>query len=257
MRAIWTGALSFGLVNIPVRLYSAIGEGRPSFRFLHQKDNSPIKYVRICTADGKEVPFDDIVRGFEVTKGQFVVLTEDDFKNVNVKKTKTIDVFKFTDEKDIDLIYAARPYFLEPDKGAAKPYALLLAALKKSKQVGLAKFVLRNREHVAVVRPLGGVVSLQQLRYEKEIRKPTGLNLPDPAKVEKKELDMAIQLVDQLQGAFQPARYKDTYSEELEQLIAKKAKGKKVTAKGKAPEATQVKDLMSALKKSLESEQVK
>jgi DNA end-binding protein Ku len=249
----WSGALSFGLVNIPVRLYSAAGEGDLKFRFLRQKDLSPIRYVKVARKDGKEVPFDEIVRGYEYKKGDFIVLTDDDFKKANVKRTKTIDITQFTDETEIDLIYAERPYYLEPDKGAAKPYALLREALRKSKKVGVAEFVLRNKEHLGVLKPMGNVIVLEQLRYNDEIRKPVGLDVPGAKKSDKKEVDMALALIDQLTKHFEPKDFKDEYKKEVTKIIAAKAKGKKIVPKGTEPEVTHVGDLMATLRKSLES----
>lgn len=249
----WTGALSFGLVNIPVRLYSAAGEGDLKFKFLRKQDLSPIKYMKVARKDGKEVPFNDIVRGYEYKKGDFIVLTDDDFKKANVKRTKTIEISEFTDEKEIDLIYAERPYYLEPDEGASKPYALLREALKKSGKVGVAEFVLRNKQHLGVIKPTGNVIVLEQLRFNEEIRKPVGLDVPSAKEANSKELTMAVKLIDQLTGHFDPSAHKDSYRKDLVQMIGKKAKGKKIVAKGKEPEPTEVSDLMAVLRKSLDS----
>lgn len=253
MRAMWTGALSFGLVNIPVRLYSAAGEGDLKFKFLREKDLSPIKYVKVARKDGKEVPFDDIVRGYEYKKGDFIVLTDDDFKMANVKRTKTIDIQQFSQESDIDLIYADKPYYLEPDKGAGKPYTLLREALRKSKKVGVAEFVLRNKQHIGVIKTTGNVIVLEQLRYNDEVRKPIGLDLPAAKSTNKQELEMALSLIDQLTKSFDPSDFKDSYRKDLLTVINKKAKGKPIKAKGREPEPTEVSDLMATLKKSLET----
>lgn len=249
----WTGALSFGLVNIPVRLYSAAGEGDLKFRFLRKQDLSPIRYVKVARQDGQEVPFEEIVRGYEYRKGDYIVLTDDDFRNANVTRTKTIDIAQFSKESDIDLIYAERPYYLEPDRGASKPYALLREALRKSGEVGVAEFVLRNQEHLGVIKPEGNVIVLEQLRYNDEIRKPVGLNVPDAKNLDQRELDMALKLINQLTKHFDPATFKDEYTQELQHVIGQKAKGKPIKAKGQEPEVTPVTDLMSTLKRSLES----
>jgi DNA end-binding protein Ku len=153
MRAIWSGALSFGLVNIPVKLYSATAGMGLDLTMLHKKDISPIRYARICRADGKEIPYEDIVKGYEYQKGDYVILTDEDFKKASVEKTKAIEIESFVKESEIDPIYFEKPYYLEPEKGAQKAYALLRESLKKSKKIGLAKFVLRNREHLAAIRP--------------------------------------------------------------------------------------------------------
>lgn len=254
MRPIWTGALSFGLVNIPVRLYSATEDHGLNFDMLHKKDLSPIRYARICKVDGKEIPYDDIVKGYQYEKGDYVVLTDEDFKKANIKKTKTIDIIDFSKEEDIDSVYFEKPYYLEPDKGAFKAYALLREAIKKSKKVGIAKFVLRNREHLAALRAQGDVIVLNQLRFDEEIRKP---DLKLPGKEEKttsREVEMALALIDQLTSHFKPQDYKDTYVKDVKQIINQKLKGKKPKAKGseKDTKPTEVHDIMAMLKESLE-----
>jgi DNA end-binding protein Ku len=252
MRAIWTGALSFGLINIPIRLYSATAtEERLSFDMLHKKDLSPIRYARVCRTDGKEIPYQDIVKGYEYKEGDYVVLTDEDFKKASPRKTKTIDILDFAKETEIDTIFYEKPYYLEPDKGAEKAYALLREALKKSKKVGVASFVLRNKEHLAVIKPYGRAILLNQLRFQEELRKPEGLNLPEASKARNKEIDMALALIDQLSEPFKPEEYKDTYKRELKKVIEAKAKGKKLKVKEKVPEPTDVVDLVAMLKASL------
>lgn len=259
MRAIWSGALSFGLVNIPVRLYSGTNDrGGIAFDLLRKTDLSPINYVRIARKDGKEVPYEDLVKGYEYRKGDYVVFTEEDFKKVDREKTKTIDIQDFVKESQIEPIYFEKPYYIEPEKGAEKPYALLRDAIAKSKKVAVAKFVLRNREHVGIVMPEGNVLVLEQLRFTDELRKPDGLNLPSKnVKASAKEIDMALALIDQLTENFNPKDYKDEYTEEVKEMIEAKAKGKKVKTKGKAPRNTEVDQLMAALKKSLQEHKQK
>ena len=252
MRALWSGSLSFGLINIPVRIFSAILDHSLNFVMLHNKDLSPIRFARICKADGKEIPYEDIVKGYEDQPGDYVVLVEEDFEQANVKKTKSIEIMDFIDEKEIDTIYYEKPYFLEPGKGADKAYVLLREALKKSKKVALAKFVLHNREHLAVVKPYDQIIILNQLRYNSELKKPDQLQLPASVKTSPQEITMALKLIDQLTGHFEPEKYHDTYTEELENIIEAKAKGKKPRAKGKEPKITPVKDMMRLLKESLE-----
>jgi DNA end-binding protein Ku len=256
MRAIWTGALSFGLINIPVRLYSATAtEDKLDLDMLHKTDLSPIRYARVCRADGQEVPYEDIVKGYEYRKGDYVVLTDEDFKKASPRKTKTIDIMDFTKESDIDTIYYEKPYFLEPDKGAEKAYALLREALKKSKKVGVAQFVLRNREHLGVIKPYGNAILLDQLRYSEELRKPESLNVPKESKASSREIEMALSLIEHLTASFKPEKYKDTYTQDLKKMIAAKAKGKKIVSKEKEPVDTEVVDLIAMLKKSLKKEQ--
>ncbi|HSX41161.1 MAG TPA: Ku protein [Candidatus Saccharimonadales bacterium] len=258
MRALWTGSLSFGLINIPVRLYSGSeSRGGIELTMLHKKDLSPIRYARICRADGKEIPFDQIVKGYEYQEGDYVVLTDDDLKKANARRTKSIDIEEFVHEDEIDVRYYEKPYYLEPDKNAAKPYALLREALNKSGRVAIAKFVLRNKEHLAAVKPVGKVLVLEQMRFPSDLRAPSKLDIPEASAATKKEIDMALALIDQLSAPFIPEDFHDTYTEELEALIEAKAKGKKPKAAGPAPKATPSKDLMSMLKASLEKERDK
>lgn len=254
MRAIWTGSLSFGLINIPVRLYSATEDHALSFDMLHKKDLSPIRYARICKADGKEIPYEDIVKGYQYEDGDYVVLVDEDFKRANIKKTKLIEITDFIDEKEIDPIYYEKPYYLEPGKGADKAYLLLRESLKKSKKVGLARFVLHNREHMATIKPYEQIIVLDQIRYKSEIRNPSSLQAPEQVKTSSQEINMAIKLIDQFTSHFHPEKYHDTYSEELMNIIQEKAKGKKHRAvKGKEPKVTDMKDIMRLLKDSLET----
>jgi DNA end-binding protein Ku len=253
MRSIWSGAISFGLVNIPVKLYSAVGDNSLNFDMLSKKDLSPIKYLRVSSADGKEVPYKDIVKGYQIEKGHYVVMEDKDFEKANAKKSKSIEIVSFVPEEEIDSIFFDKPYYLEPDKTAEKPYALLREALRQSKKVGIATFVLRNREHMAIIKPEGDVIILNQMRYEADIRDPKGLHLPEAVKVSKPEVEMAKKLIDQLTEKFDPSKFKDTYVEELKNLIEAKAEGKTIEAKTAAPAPTNVKDLMETLKASLEA----
>lgn len=251
MRPIWEGSLAFGLVNLPVRMYSATAGTELDFDMLHESDLSPIRYARVCREDGKEIPYEDVVRGYEYRSGDYVVLTEDDFKKANVRKTQMIDVVSFALEKEIDQIYAEKPYYLEPEKGAEKAYVILREALKESGKVGIAKFVIRDREHLGVVKPMNNVLVLDQIRFDDEVRSAKELVIPE-RDVRDKELDMALQLIDQLTEHFNPKEYKDTYKEELLEMINKKAKGKKLTTKARVPEITKAHELMKKLKASLE-----
>lgn len=253
MRAIWSGSLSFGLVNIPVKLYSAVEQKELSFNLLHKEDFSPIRFARVCRKDGKEIPYEDIVKGYEYEPGDFVVMDDEDFKKANIKETSSIEIVNFVAADDIDTLYFEKPYYLEPEKNQ-KPYALLRAALKKTNKVGIAKFVLRSKEHLGAVRADQGMIVLQQLRFKHEIRQPDGLKIPGEAKVEKKEADLAIQLINQLTVKFDPDTYQDTYTDDLKKIIEAKAKGKTPKAKGAIPQPVKINDLMAILKKSLEKE---
>lgn len=252
MRVIWTGSLSFGLINIPVRLYSGTEDHSLSFTMLHKKDLSPIRFAKICKSDGKEVAYEDIVKGYEYKSGEYVVISDEEFEKVNLKKTKTIELQEFTDEAEIDTILYEKPYFLEPDKGADKAYLILREALRKSKKVGVAKFIFHNREHITIIKPYENILILNQLRYFQEIRKPEGLNIPANDVVSGKEVMMALKLIEHLSSHFNPAVYHDTYVDELREFIETKAKGIKIKTKGKEPKITHVDDIMSLLKESVE-----
>jgi DNA end-binding protein Ku len=252
MRSIWKGSISFGLVNIPVQMYSASKEKEFSFVMLHKKDLSQIKYARICKLEDKEVPWSEIVKGYEVAKGDFVVLEDSDFEKADIKKSKTIEIIQFIGEDEIDSIYFVKPYFLEPDKNAGKTYSLLRDALKKSKKVGLAKYVIKNREHLAILKVFEDMLVLNEVRFQNELVIPQDLKIPPSSKQIVKEMDIAMQLVDQLTMPFDPTKYKDTYSDELRKIIKQKAKGKPIHPKSEAPSSTKVQDIMSLLKASLE-----
>lgn len=252
MRPIWTGSLSFGLVNIPVRLYSAANprEGI-DLDMLHKEDHAPIRYARICRKDGEEIPWNDIVKGYEYRDGDYVVLTQKELDELDVKKSKTIDIKQFVEESAIDIRYFEKPYYLEVVKGGEKAYALLRSALEHSKKLALATFVIHQREHVGVVKPFGRVLVLNQMRYPSDLREPKELQLPTEHDVTQKEVDMALKLIKQETRPFIAEDLRDTYTEELEEMIKAKTKGKKVVKRSKAPEKTNSKDLMSALKASL------
>lgn len=251
MRSLWTGAISFGLVNIPVKLYPGTEEEHLDLDMLHKKDLSPIRFARVCKQEGKEVPYKDIVKGFQIREGEYVVLEAEDFAAASPKKTKMIELETFTEAEHIDPKYFVKPYWLEPIKTASKPYALLRDALEQSGKVGIGKFVLRNRESLVVLRPDGDALTLLQLRFFAELRKPDELKFPS-AKAVKSQLVMAKALIDQLSEPFNPKEHHDTYNDELKDLIAAKAKGKRPKTIAKVPAThTKVVDLVALLKKSL------
>jgi DNA end-binding protein Ku len=253
MKAIWSGSVAFGLVNIPVKLYSATQEeGGIKLRMLDKHDLCPIGYAKVCTHNHKEVAWKDVVKGYEYKKDKFVALTDEDFKNAHVRKTGAIDIVGFSDKSEIDPIYFEKPYFLEPDKKAARPYVLLREALEQSGKVAIAKFVIKEKEHIGAIKPEREMLILDQLRYASEIRSPDELNIPESQKVEKSELKIALELINKLKEKFDPKKYKDTYTQELKRIIAAKTKGRKITPKGEAPEPTGAGDIMAMLKRSLE-----
>ncbi len=253
MRAMWSGAVSFGLVNIPVRLYSATEDHQLDFHMLHKADLSPIGYVKVCKEDGEEVKQSDIVKGYEYERGRYIVIDDEDFERASPRKTKTVDIIDFVCVDEIDSIYFEKPYYLEPDRGADKAYSLLREALEKSRKVGVAKYVIRNREQLGVVKPHGDLLVLDQIRFSQNVRKPEGLKVPD-VEVQDRELSMALALIDQLTEPFKPEQYHDTYSDELLRVIHAKIAGKEPEAGEPAPEIPEVTDLVALLKASLESQ---
>ncbi len=253
MRPIWNGSISFGLINIPVRMYSATNPRQGiDLDMLHKTDHAPIRYARICRKDGQEIPWDDIVKGYEYQEGDYIVLTKKEMEELDVAKTQTIDIQQFVDEGEIDIRYYEKPYYLEVDKGGDKAYALLRVALQKSGKLALAKFVLHEREHIGVIKPVGRAPVLNQMRFPTDIREPGELNLPTDKGLTDKEIEMALKLIKQETRPFIAEDLHDTYTEELEELIKAKTKGKKPKPVSKsAPKETSAKDLMSALKASL------
>ncbi len=252
MRSLWSGVLSFGLINIPVKLYSATASAELKFNYLHKTDLSPIRYAKVCRKDGAELAQADLVKGYEYQEGDYVVLTDADFKQANLHKSGAIDVLDFVNDSEINFMYFEKPYYLEPDKGAAKAYAILRESLKKSKKVGVAKFVIHNKEHLGIIKPFEHLIVLEQMRFEDEIAAPDVLNLPKHETIRSKELSMANSLISQLTEHFDIADYKDTYRQELNTLIKQKIKGQKPKPKGEAPTPSRSADLMVLLKESLE-----
>jgi len=253
MRPVWNGSISFGLVNIPVKLYSASEERALSFKMLDRESLAHISYKKVNKDTGKEVEQKDIVKGYECGKGKFVVLEKEDFKRANPRKTELLDIVSFTDEKEIDSRLFEKPYFVEPVGKSAKAYSLLRDALKKSGKVGVAKYVLHEREHVGILKFEDNMLMLIELRYQDELRKPEGLELPKGADYQKKELDLALSLIDQLSEKFDIADYKDTYVDELRKIIRAKAKGNlKEAPKEKAEtQPTDFADILEMLQQSL------
>ena len=256
MRPIWNGSISFGLVSIPVRMFSGTNPRQGiDLTMLHKEDHAPIRYERVCRKDGEEVPWDDIVKGYEYREGDYIVLTQKDLDQLDAEKTQTIDILQFVDEPDIDIRYFEKPYYLEVVKGGEKAYALLRAALKKSNKVALARFVMHERQHIATIKPVGRALVLDQMRYPSDLREPGELNLPTDKDLTDKEVEMALKLVKQETKPFIPEDLHDTYTDELEKLLKEKAKGKKPakTDADKKPAESSAKDLMEALKASLKA----
>ena len=256
MKAIWKGSISFGLVNIPIRLYSGTNQHRIDLDMIRQKHKCPIQYVRVCKKDGKEVPWDEIAKGYRKENGDYVILDKSDFDKASPEKTQTIDIFEFIKEEEIPSKYLEKPYIVEPAKEAKKVYALLREALKKSEKVGLCKFVMRTTEHLGILKVEEDAILLIQIRFNDELRDPHEVNIPSDLKVTKKELDMALTIIDQLTDKFDPSKYKDTYKAELIKLIKKKAAAKpgaKEPAPRRKKKTAPKDDLLEQLKASLEA----
>jgi len=259
-RAFWKGSISFGLVNIPVALHSAESPEELSFHQLDRRDLNPVGYKRVNKKTEREVPWDQIVRGYQYQRGKYVVLTDQDIKRANVAATQTIDIVGFVDAAQIPPLYYERPYYLEPTQGGAKAYALLRETLRKTGLVGLARVVIRSRQHMAALLERHGVLVLEMLRWAHELRDPKGLEIPDAkkARVSKQEIDMAVRLVQGMaEEQFDPRKYKDTFADDLMSLIRSRvASGKTAEIDESEPPAPKrggkVVDLMPLLKKSLE-----
>ena len=252
-RSMWKGSIAFGLVNIPIELYSATRDHRPKFRMLHAKDESPIHYEKVCASEGKPVAWEDLVKGYEYEKGQFVILTKEDFKTAAVEKTKTIDILDFVDPKEVDERYFETPYYLQPGKGADRAYALLRDALEKSGKIGIAKIILRDAQHLAAVETIGDAIVLTMMRFADELADLADFRFPKSEGVRPGEMNMALQLIDSLSAKWEPEKYTDEYRDNLMKVIQAKLKGKKPRLQERdTPQTADVVDLMARLRASLE-----
>jgi DNA end-binding protein Ku len=253
MATIWKGSLTFGLVNIPVELKSAVRADHISFRLLHEADLSPVKYERVCQKDGTPLSWNEIVKGYEYTKGKFVVMTDEDFKAAAVDASKTIDILDFVQEGEIDPRFFETPYFLVPSKGGEKAYALLREAVRKAGAVGVGKIIIRQAQHLAGVKVVGDALVLEIMRFANELVDADEYSFPSASLVRPQELKMAEQLVANLAEPFHPEKYTDEYRANLMKVIKAKMKGKKVTLKEEddAPGDAKVLDLMARLQASL------
>jgi DNA end-binding protein Ku len=254
-RAIWSGTISFGLLNVPVRLFSAVARRNIALREIRESDSARIKHRRVAEGTDEEVPYENIVKAYELTPGQYVPLSKDEMSALAPEKTRAIDVQDFVDIEEIDPMYFDSPYYLGPAEGAEKAYSLLAAAMESSGKAAISRFVFRNKEHLAAIRASDGVLTLTTMRFHDEVVPPDDLDdaLPDKKpKVAKREQQMAEQLIDSLSTEFEPNAYKDEYREQLLALIEQKAEGKEIVApEAEAPKATKAPDLMAALEESI------
>jgi DNA end-binding protein Ku len=252
-RPMWKGAVTFGLVSVPVNLYPATKrQAELSFRMLHEKDKAPIQYKKFCSEEEKEVPWNEIVKGYEFEKGQYVVMADEDFAKAKTESTETLDIREFVPLDQINVAHFESPYWLEPTKQGRKAYALLREALEDSGRVGVGTFVMRQREHLAALRPAGKALMVTTLRFADEIRSAEDLDLPGDEKLGKKEIELARKLVDTLADDWDPAEYKDTYHETLRAAIEQKLEGREVETPAPRKPARVV-NLMQALEESLKT----
>jgi DNA end-binding protein Ku len=257
MRAIWKGSISFGLVNIPIALYPATRKEDLKFRLLRKKDLSPVNYKRVAAKDGREVPWDEIVKGYEYEKGKFVVLNEKDFQRVDLEATQTVDIKDFVDLDEIDPMYFYKPYYLEPQKGGDKAYALLREALSDGKKVGIAKVVIKTRQYLAGVKALKDALVLELMHFAEELADAEKLHVPKKTTVGKREKDMAEALVKSMTSKWDPEKYKDDYRDALMEVIEEKVEsgGEEIEEKPKEKKpSTKVIDLVAVLQESLKAQ---
>lgn len=253
MASIWKGAITFGLVNIPVQLEAAVrADDAITFRQLHKEDLSPIRYERVCQKDGEPVAWDDIVRGYEYEKGKFVVLTPEEIKAAALESSKSIEMLDFVPADEIDPRYFEKPYFVLPAQGGAKAYALLREAIRETGMVGIGKFVMRQKQYLVALKVVGDALVLETMRFQNELADLSEFKFPEADVVRPQELKMAEQLVQNLAESFRPEKYTDDHRERLMELIDAKLRGRKVTAvETEEPEATRVVDLMERLRESI------
>ncbi|MDD5321074.1 MAG: Ku protein [Methylococcales bacterium] len=250
MKSIWTGAIGFGLVNIPVKLYSAVETSNLDLDMLDKKDHANIRFRRVNECSGKEVSWENIVKGYKLND-EYVILTDEDFETASVEKSKVIAISDFVKEDEIDSIYFETPYYVEPEKSGERAYVLLQEALLKTAKVGIATFVMRSRENLAILRATDEVIILNKIRFAEEIRDASELALPPKTGIKKGELEMAVSLINQLTGEFDITAYKDTYTDALLKLIKAKAKGVKTKTPHLKVVQSKSTDLIAQLKASL------
>jgi DNA end-binding protein Ku len=251
--AIWSGSINFGLVTIPVKLMTAVRTNELSFNLLHAKDEGRIKYERVCSVDGKPVPWDEIVKGYEYEKGEYVIITDEDFKKVNPEATQSVDIMEFVELDKINPMYFDKPYYLEPTKQGRHAYALLREALAKANKVAIARVVIRTKESIAAVKPDGEALLLELMHWADEIVEQSSLDLPADVKLPEPEMKMAKMLIDSMSvDEFEPEKFTNRYHDELLAMIEARAAGKEVPAPKKAPARPKVVNLMDVLAQSLE-----
>lgn len=252
-RALWTGSIAFGLVNIPIGLYRAVRETRPRFRLLHGKDKSPVRYERVCEREDRVVAWSEVVKGYEYAKGRFVVLTPEDMKRAALEKTRTLDILDFVPGEDVDDRFFETPYYVVPGKGGDRGYVVLREALRQSGKIGVGRIMLRETQHLAALEPLGEALVLTMMRFARELADPSELRFPPATAPRPKEVQMAKALIDQLAAPWSPEKYQDDYEANLLRVIRAKLKGTSARLGEERPDPRhgKVVDLMERLKQSL------
>ena len=254
-RAIWSGAISFGLVNIPVKLYSAVSKKTVRFHQIDAESGQRIRQQRVNPGSGEEVPYEQIVKGYEISPDRYVTITPEELESLEPQKTRTIDIEEFVDLEQIDPIYYDHPYYLAPDKGAAKAYKLLLDAMEEADKVAIARVVIRSKENLVALRSYGGAITMETMLFPDEVTQPESIEelsvVDGDVKTTKRELDMAKQLIESLSGDFDPSGYRDEYRERVLDLIERKAAGETITIEEPVAEQKEVPDLMAALEASI------
>jgi DNA end-binding protein Ku len=254
-RAIWSGAISFGLVNIPVKLYSAVSRKTVRFHQIDAESGQRIRQQRVNPGSGEEVPYEQIVKGYEISPDRYVTITPEELEALEPQKTRTIDIEQFVDLEQIDPIYYDHPYYLAPDKGAAKAYKLLLDAMEEADKVAIARVVIRSKENLVALRSYGGAITMETMLFPDEVTQPDSIEelaaVDGDVKTTKRELDMAKQLIESLSGDFDPNEYRDQYRERVLDLIERKAAGETITIEEPVAEKKEVPDLMAALEASI------
>ncbi len=251
-RAMWKGAINFGLVHIPISLWKATRPQDIHFRMLHEKDLEPIKQKKVCSAEDKEVSMDEIVKGYEIRKGEYVVVGPEELEALEPENSHSIDIEDFVDLDQVDPIYYETAYYLAPEKGAAKPYSLLVAAMEESGKAAIARFVLRTKQHLVIMRPMGNAIAMSTLYYADEVVALDDIPaIPASTKPTRQELEMAVRLIGSMSTDFEPEKYEDTYREQVVEMLEKKAEGKKISMPKQKEQPAKVIDLVSALQASL------
>jgi DNA end-binding protein Ku len=254
-RALWSGSISFGLVNIPIKVVGAVSDKDIHFNQLHEQDGARIKYRKVCSKDGEEVPAEDIVRGYEIRSGQYVTFTDEELEAADPKASRTIEIQDFVDLPEIDPAFFDKPYYLVPDKAAGKAYMLLLAALKDTNKVGVARVVMHGKESLVALRALdAGILMMETMHFAEEVTPPE--SVADEVKaegvaVDKRQLELAKQIIDSLSNPFEPAKYENTHRKKVLDLIEQKAEGKHIVTEPEVPVSVRTADLLGALEKSL------